>query len=280
MSWTVVARKDFNDARRSRSLWALSAVFLLLAVLFAALYTFIPEISGDVDELSSLGLMGFLSAPVGIFVAVAALVLAYKSVAGETESGSGKLLLSLPNTRRDVLVGKIVGRALVLAIPVVIGLAAMLAVIVLTNVVLEPMEYALFTAVTLLFVLVYVALFIGISASTTSTARAATVAVITLVVLEFAWDIVPLGAWFVLNGFQVPEAFLTGNIAAMPELIAFLANLPPSQAYLNAVGGVLSGTVAGPGPWYLSQGFSLVVLALWAIIPVAVGYRRYESADL
>jgi ABC-2 type transport system permease protein len=96
MTWTVVARKDFNDARRSRSLWALSAAFLLLAVLFAALYTFIPAISGDVEELSSLGLMGFLSAPVGIFVAVASLVLAYKSVAGETESGSGKLLLSCP----------------------------------------------------------------------------------------------------------------------------------------------------------------------------------------
>lgn len=280
MTWTVVARKDFNEARRSRSLWALSAAFLLLAVLFAALYTFIPAISGDVEELSSLGLMGFLSAPVGIFVAVAALVLAYKSVAGETESGSGKLLLSLPHTRRDVIVGKIAGRTLVLAIPVVIGLLAMLAVIAVTNVVLDPLEYGLFTLVTLLFVLVYVALFIGISASTTSTARAATVAVLGLVVLEFAWDVVPLGAWFVLNGFQVPEAFLTGNVGAMPELVAFLANLPPSQAYLNAVGGVLSGTVSGAGPWYLSQGFSLVVLALWALVPAVVGYRRYRGADL
>ena len=280
MSWTVVARKDFNDARRSRSLWGLSAAFLLLAVLFAALYTYIPAISGDVDELSSLGLMAFLSAPVGIFVAVAALVIAYKSVAGETESGSGKLLLSLPNTRRDVLFGKIVGRALVLAIPVVIGLVAMLAVIVLTNVALEPVEYVLFTGVTLLFVLVYVTLFVGISASTRSTARAATMAVLALVVLEFAWDIVPLGAWFVLNGFQVPAEFLTGNVGSMPDLVAFLANLPPSQAYLNAVGGVLSGSVTGSGPWYLSQGFSVVVLAVWAVVPALIGYRRYLRADL
>jgi ABC-2 type transport system permease protein len=179
-----------------------------------------------------------------------------------------------------VLVGKIVGRTLVLAIPVVVGLAAMLTVIVLTNVVLEPVEYALFTAVTLVFVLVYVSLFIGISASTTSTARAATVAVLALVVLEFAWDVVPLGAWFVLNGFEVPAAFLTGNVGAMPDPVAFLANLPPSQAYLNAVGGVLSGSVSGPGPWYLSQWFSLVVLGLWAVLPAAVGYLRYSRADL
>ncbi|MFC7131711.1 MULTISPECIES: ABC transporter permease subunit [Salinibaculum] len=279
MSWAVVARKDFNDARRSRSLWGLSIAFLLLAVLFAALYTYIPEISGG-GELSSLGLMGFLSAPVGIFVAVASLVIAYKSVAGETESGSGKLLLSLPNTRRDVLFGKILGRTLVLAIPVVVGLAAMLAVVLATNVALEPVEYALFTAVTLLFVLVYVTLFVGISASTTSTARAATVAVLVLVVVEFAWDIVPLAAWFVLNGFQVPAAFLTGDIAAMPDVIAFLANLPPSQAYLSAVGGVLSGSLSGAGPWYLSQAFSLVVLVVWALVPAGIGYRRYRRADL
>jgi ABC-2 type transport system permease protein len=156
----------------------------------------------------------------------------------------------------------------------------MLAVIAVTTVVLDPLEYGLFTLVTLLFVLVYVALFVGISASTTSTARAATVAVLGLVVLEFAWDVVPLGAWFLLNGFQVPAAFLTGNVGAMPEVVAFLANLPPSQAYLNAVGGVLSGTVTGAGPWYLSQGFSLVVLVLWALVPAFVGYRRYRAADL
>jgi ABC-2 type transport system permease protein len=131
-----------------------------------------------------------------------------------------------------------------------------------------------------LFVLVCVALFVDISASTTPTARAATVAVLGLVILEFAWDVVPLGVWFVLNGFQIPAAFLTRNVGAMPELVAFLANLPPSQAYLNAGGGLLSGTVAGPGPWYLSQGFSLVVLGLWAIIPTVVGYRRYQAADL
>lgn len=280
MSWTVVARKDFNDARRSRSLWALSAAFLVLAVLFAGLYAFIPEISGNADELSTVGLLGFLAAPVALFVAVAALVSAYKSVAGETESGSGKLLLGLPHSRRDVVLGKIVGRTLVLAIPVLVGLVAMLAVIVATNVSFGAVDYALFALVTLLFVLVYMALFVGISASTTSTARAATIGVLTLVIVEFAWDIVPLGAWFVANGFAVPEAFFTGSLAAMPDWVAFLANLPPSAAYQNAVGGVLSGSLTGAGPWFLSQGFSLVILAAWALVPATIGYLRYARADL
>jgi ABC-2 type transport system permease protein len=279
MTWAVVARKDFADARRSRSLWALSAVFLLLAVLFASLYAFVPEVSGG-SELDSIGMLGFLASPIALFVAVASLVIAYKSVAGETESGSGKLLLGLPNSRRDVLVGKVLGRTLVLAVPVVIGLVAMLAVIFAADVSFAPVDYALFALVTLLFVMVYIALFVGISASTASTTRAATISVLALVVLEFAWDFVTIGTWFVLNGFQVPDGLFTNDLSAMPDLVAALSSLPPSAAYMNAVTGVLEGTLAGGSAWYLSNWFSLVVLALWAIVPAAIGYRRYSRADL
>lgn len=277
MTWAVVARKDFNDARRSRSLWALSATFLLLALLFAGLYAFVPEVSAD-EEVSTIGLMTFLSAPIALFVAVAALVVAYKSIAGEAESGSGKLLLSLPHTRGDVILGKVLGRSLVLAIPVLVGLVAMLAVVFVGEVSFSAADYVLFGLVTMLFVLVYMAFYVGISASTTSTARAATLSVLALVLLEFAWDVVPIGAWFVANGFVVPPGLFSG--AAMPNWVAFLANMPPSSAYLNAVGGVLTGSMGGVGPWYLSQWFSLVVLTIWGIVPLVVGYLRYNRADL
>lgn len=283
MSWTVVARKDFNDARRSRSLWALSGAFLLFAMMMASLYVFIPELSAeDAAELSTLGLMAFLAAPVAIFVSVAALVIAYKSMAGESESGSGKLLLSLPHSRRDVFLGKVVGRSLVLTVPVVVGMLAMLAIVFVGNVAFDPVDYALFAVVTLLFVLVYMALYVGISASTTSTTKAAALSVLVLIIVEFLWDVVPFGAWIIASGFQIPDALLTGNLTNLPNWVAFLANIPPSAAYQNAVSGILSGTisVSGSGPWYLSQGFSLVLLALWALIPAVIGYLRYNRADL
>ena len=268
MTWAVVARKDFNDARRSRSLWGLSAAFLVLALLFAGLYAFVPEFTAD-EEVSTLGLMTFLSAPVALFVAVASLVVAYKSIAGEAETGSGKLLLSLPHTRRDIVLGKVVGRSLVLAIPVLVGLVAMLAVVFVGEVAFSVTDYVLFGLVTMLFVLVYMAFYVGISASTTSTARAATLSVLALV---------PIGAWFVANGFVVPPGLFSG--AAMPDWVAFLANMPPSSAYMNAVAGVLTGSMAGSGPWYLSQWFSLVVLAIWGLVPIVLGYLRYNRADL
>ncbi|WP_103028296.1 ABC transporter permease subunit [Salinibacter altiplanensis] len=273
----ILARKDFHDARRSRVLWALSATFLALAMLVAGLYAFVPAITAE-PRVSTMGLLGFLASPVTLFVAVASVVACYKSVVGETESGSGKLLLSLPHTRRDVVLGKVVGRGLVLAVPVAVGLLSMLAVVFAGGVPFSPVEYAVFVVVTLFYVLAYVAVFVGVSAMTTSTTRAATISVLLLVVFEVAWDVVPLGAWFVASGFQVPSGFLAGNFGARPDWVTFLFQLPPSGAYQNAIGGFLSGS--GSEPFFLTNWFSLIVLALWGLVSLAIGDAGYRRADL
>jgi len=108
--------------------------------------------------------------------------------------------------------------------------------------------------------------------------RAATISVLLLVLFELAWDVVPLGAWFVANGFQVPRGFLAGNLGARPDWVAFLFQLPPSGVYQNAIGGFLSGS--GSEPFFLMNWFSLVVLALWALVPLAIGFVRYQRTDL
>jgi ABC-2 type transport system permease protein len=58
----TVARKDFQDARRSRVLWALSVVFLALAAGVAGLYAFVPAITAE-PGVSTIGLLGFLASP-------------------------------------------------------------------------------------------------------------------------------------------------------------------------------------------------------------------------
>jgi ABC-2 type transport system permease protein len=154
----------------------------------------------------------------------------------------------------------------------------MLAVFFAGGVPFSPVEYTVFVVVTLFYVLAYVAVFVGVSAMTTSTTKAATISVLVLVVFEIAWDVVPLGAWFVASGFQVPTGFLAGNFGARPDWVAFLFQLPPSGAYQNAIGGFLSGS--GSEAFFLTNWFSLVVLALWALIPLATGYARYRGTDL
>lgn len=274
MSWAVVARKDLLDARRSRSLWFLTGLFVVFLAGMAYVVTLVP--SGPAgDETTLLGLVVMLSAPASLFVAITAVVIGYKAVAGETESGSGKLLLSFPHTRGNVVVGKFVGRSLVLSGAVVVGFLVALAPILLLYAEFSLVQYAVLVALTLLFVLAYTALVVGISATAKTTGRAAAMAVGAFFAMEVLWDVVPLGAAFVANGFE----FTT----TLPDWAVFLSLVVPSGAYGNAVSMFASGTNmfgASDVPFYLEGWASLVVLALWIVVPLVIGYLRYDAADL
>ncbi|MFB6193990.1 MAG: ABC transporter permease, partial [Halobaculum sp.] len=117
MSVEVVARKDFEDAVRSRWLLGLSAVFVLLV---SATVWFL----GRSGEITTTGLVNFVfikDAMVTTLIPLIALVIAYGAVVGERESGSLKLLLSLPHSRSDVVFGKVLGRTGAIAVPVAAG---------------------------------------------------------------------------------------------------------------------------------------------------------------
>jgi ABC-2 type transport system permease protein len=137
-----------------------------------------------------------------------------------------------------------------------------------------PVVYAAFAAITLLYALAYVALVVGISASTSSTSRAAALAVGAWVTLEVLWDVVPLGAVYVVDGFRLPA-----NPAVLPDWATLLGLLSPGRAYLQATSGLTTET-AQSGPAVLDPWVSVVVLAAWVVVPVALGYLRYRRADL
>lgn len=284
MTWATVARKDFRDARLSKALWTLTALFVLMAAGMAYLYATVPELRTEVDTVSTIGLLMLLAAPATLFIAIAALVVAVRSVAGERESGSAKLMLGLPHSRGDVIVGKLVGRTAVLAVAILVGLAVTLAIVIGLYPAVSVADYAVFTVLTVLLALVYVGIMVGISATTGSSGRALGIGLGVFVVIEFLADLVPLGVLFVLNGFSL------SNLTTVPEWIAFLNVVTPTAAYTNALGWFLgdgttatagmAGSLAGPIPFYLTGWVSLLVLALWLLVPLGIGYRRFSRADL
>lgn len=283
MSWTAVARKDFRDALRSRAFWGVSALFLLLVVSLSVAYAQVDEISGG--DPSALGLVFFVATAIGVFVSIAAILTCYKSVAGERESGSMKLLLALPHTRRDVVLGKVAGRTGVLAVPVVAALlvGAGLGTALLGEV--APLATVLFGLVGLLFALTYAALVVGISATTGSTGRAAALAIGFFLVFELLWDTVVIALVFVANGFVFPAG--PGDL---PEWTYPLVQLPPSNAFVTSLSAVIPdapGAAAGPGPgagqveaFFGTPWVAVVVLLFWVVVPLALGYRRFARADL
>lgn len=274
MSWAVVARKDFQDAGRSRLLWVVTALFVLLVGGLAFAYAEFFAGTGAPDDLS-LGFVVFLQGTAGFFVSIAALLVGYKSIAGERESGTITFLLGLPHTRRDVVVGKLIGRTAVLAVALLAGFAVAAATLLAFGSSFSGVEFLLFTALTIFYALAFVAVAVGLSALTGSSSKAAAGAITFWAFNQF-WGVVPLVVLIVVGGLTFPEP-------PFPDWYHALAGLGPGAAYGNAAAYFLPEGFAdqigsefgGLPPWY-----GLVVLVGWAVLPLAVGYWRFERADL
>jgi len=290
MTWFVVAKKDFRDAVQSRALWALVTVFVLLSAISAYAYIEVPEMFGEPAGATFGGLLFFIVGLTGLFVPIAAIVVCYKSIAGECELGSIKLLLSLPTNRLNVFAGKVVGRAAVLAFGLGIGLLIGLGFGSLLLGEIRVLSVLIFVLVTITFAAMYAGIMVGLSAMTGSTSRATTLALGFFVVFELFWDVVPMGILYVTEGFSLP--------AEIPDWIFLVTQISPSSAYFTSIvavlpdladgvgadpaqaGGGVEVTSAGADPFYVTPEVGLIVLALWIIVPFAVGYYRFNSADL
>lgn len=283
MSSVTVARKDFRDAIQSRALWALIVTFGVLSSITTYGYTEAPGLFGSESEPTFGGLVFFLLTFTSLFVPVAAIVVGYKAIAGERELGSIKLLLSQPTTRREVFVGKVVGRALVLGVGLAVGLLVGLLVGALLIGGIDVTALVAFLGLTVLFVAVYAVIMVSISASTGSTTRASTLAVGFFMLFEIVWDAVPVAIVYVVEGFTLPSTF--------PDWVYVVTQVSPSAAYssglfalLPDVADALEGTSpeaeADGGPFYQTPELGLLMLVLWLVVPLIVGYVRFERADL
>jgi ABC-2 type transport system permease protein len=290
MSWQAVAEKDFRDAIRSRLLLALTVLFVLFsggAAYFAAQIRPPPQVQFG-GELTTVALISGLLGPVSVFIPVVAIAAAYRAVAGERQSGSLKFLLSLPNSRLDVLVGKFLGRAGVVSGALLAGFGVGLFVVASLAEQFSAPEYLAFVVVSLLLAFVFVSVAVGVSAFTTSTSRAAYGAFGIFILFQFLWSVLVSGFVYAANGFEFP-----GPEEEFPEWLRtaaeFLTIIDPTAAYQqgvlwvarrlaeNADAGAQGAT---DGPFYVQDWFGFVVLLFWIGLPLLVGYWRFERADL
>jgi ABC-2 type transport system permease protein len=276
MSVAAVAKKDFQDAVRSRALWGVSVVFLLVALVTTYAYVeFTGALTGGTG--SGFGLSTFLAGIAGLFVSITAILVAYKALAGERESGSVKLLLGLPHTRTDVVLGKVIGRSGVLMLPILVAfaLAGIYASLNLEQ--FGVLEYGVFVFLTLVLALAYVCIVVGISASTGSTSRASALAIGFFLLFELIWDAVSMGIAFVLNGFALPTT--------TPDWMFAVNQIPPSSAYTTGLYALIPdamGTIPGSqfDAFYATPWLGVVVLVFWMVVPLAIGLQQFNRADL
>lgn len=283
MSWYAIARRDFRGVRRAKLLWGATAIFVFFYGLLL-----LPFSAGDQPSSEAAAdAVTILVFPGGFLLPLVVVSMGYLSIAGERSRGSIKYLLGLPNSRKEVIVGKYLSRAAVASIAV--GIAAVVgAFILLLKFGTVPSEYLIYVAMTLLLALAFMALTVGVSAFSATRGKAMAGSIGLYFVLGILWVIPTVNP-------QESVAYLIEDLLGMdaiPELYEFVYRISPVHAYATALQGfVMSEPDRNPDPnsfhpassetpVYLTDDFMIVVLLAWIVVPLAIGYWRFNRAEL
>lgn len=274
MTWETIARKDFREAKAPRVV----RLILGLLVLVTALVAYVLPIDGWSATMD--GFASSASSWLVIFVPLVGVLLGYKAVAGERADGSLVLLLSLPHTRRDVLVGKLLGRGLVLAagLAVAFVLAGALVVYPYGELSVGALVTLLaFGVLTLLLGLVFLTIAIAISASVRTELVATVGGFGAFVLLVVLWDGLLDAVEILLDetgvfGGDVPEALLfvhgTGPVKLYERLVTAFWGSGPDPVF------------GADAAWYANEWLALLALVGWVVVSLLVGYHRFEVTEL
>jgi ABC-2 type transport system permease protein len=307
VTWRAVARKDFRDAIRSRWLFGTTAFFVLFvggatALVFGLLLP--PGLRDASNLFGFFANLGFFSLS---FPGLLALILgfiglstSYGAIIDERSSGSLKLMLSLPNSRRDVVLGKLLGRSAVVVAALLAGFLAAFVGILATGTSVDYGAFLPHVALTALLGVVFVAVGLGISAAA-DTNREATLATLGLyLIFAVLWTSLAEGIPRLLSlvAEQIP-GLTAFDAVTMAKLGLFLKYVNPLTTYETLAAQVYYGAAQARSvsasyaeqvalqsvfqegvPFYFSGWFLMLVLLAWIVVPVALGYYSFEKADL
>jgi len=272
VSWRDIACRDVHDASRSRGVWVLFGLLTLVSVGYAYLHTYL----GDPTFPTFLGgLTGVVSATLPVL----AVLVGYKSVVHERTSGSLVLTLSFPHSRWDFLVGKLVGRSVVLLAPTVLALALAGVVGAVRYGTDGAALYPWFLVAAALYGLAFVGISVGLSLSTTVDRWITLGAFGSYFLLVTLWSGLHSLTLLVLHRFD-------GRVLAdMPDWALLFRLAGPGEAFDRLVRagfdvGLAPRYVGADAPVYVDWWIAVVLLVAWFAVPVALGFRRFRTADL
>ncbi|WP_410766143.1 ABC transporter permease [Haloferax sp. DFSO60] len=308
MTLESVARKDFRDAIRSRWLAGLTMFFALLiggstALFYGVLFEGAGANSEALFGLTSTmpGLFSFSYAGMlGFVLALIALVTAHGALIDERESGTLKLLLSLPNSRQDVVLGKYLGRTLVVSISMLVGFVVALVAMAATGTQIQFVSYLGQVALSGLLVASFVSIGVWLSATSESQRQALFGTIGIYFIFSILWATVSTGIPRLINWAfeQLPgiDALTAEQIVQMRLFIKYLNPLRAYETLIAELYGsagaarmfkaslgeqlVLQPVFAESVPFYFTGGFILLVLIAWIVVPPILGYRAFDDADL
>ncbi|WP_254863640.1 ABC transporter permease [Halovivax gelatinilyticus] len=295
LTWRDVARKDFENVVRSKLLWALTAGFVGLLAFFLV----VGYVSGDADEGSMTEILAGMGQFSIFFIPLIALIAGYMAVVGERQSGSLRVLLSYPFSRSDVLVGKVVGRSVVVAAAILAGFLVVTALGVPLAGDFPALTLALVTLLTVLLGVTFTAVAVGVSAATKTRGTALAWVVGIFFLLLVMWEAVAVGLYYLVHGTRPglqaePWYFLLQQANPLEAFRIALGEITDSYVWPMVQLGLedvpmgeidpealqTESRVEGSLPFYLQPWFSVLSFLVWMAVPLLIGYRRFRAADL
>ncbi|MFC6907115.1 ABC transporter permease [Halalkalicoccus tibetensis] len=284
----VVARKELRHISRSRA-----ARTVLVALLVSVIVVF-QVVARDGGPSSATAAVDNLGLPFQLLVPLAAILVGCFTVSGERASGSLRVLLGLPLSRTEVVLGKLFGGLSALAIGIIVTIGFTVPVSLVTFGSVPVTSLAGLGATTVLFAFAFGGLSIGISAAAATRKISIAAIVGGYMTMTFLWEPIVAGIYHVATQ-ALPSSTVT-------PWIPLLERLNPIEAYADVattLGGTsvyplritygllerdpgtplsdhVDGTVAG----YLVEPFLVAVLCAWMLVPVLFGVLRLRDADL
>jgi len=274
----LVARKEVRDTGRSRLLWGTTLLFTAVVVSVVLTNSSGPE-AAETAMSTMVGVGTFL-------LPLAMIVGSYLAITGKQEEGTIRRLLSLPLRRRDVVVGKLLGRSMFAVFSVMIALLVGAVSIRYHAGTIDVALYGQFLLLTVWFAMVWVAVSIGVSAACQSRVRAlvGTLGVYLVFVISYILPFFDL---------QRSVQYLiedTLSLGAVPALYDGLLVISPGYAYslvsnvlvrgVEFTGQSFIGQYGGDYPFFLRPEFAFVVLTVWVLAPPMLGYLRFRRMEL
>ncbi len=263
----IIAQKEFWDRIRNRWVLAVSVIFTLFALVIAYF------------GASQRGVVGFSNIELTIaslvslaiyLVPLIALILGFDTIVGERERGSLDLLLSLPISRPELLLGKYLGLSGALAFSTVAGFG-LVGLFLSYHIDLPALaQYAGFMASTIFMGMAFLSLsfLVSVLAGNKTTASGAAVALWFFYVLIY--DLILLGILVVTEG-QVGGDLFPYLLLLNPADIFRILNIFGLEQVKTLYGLATVFPESLASPWVLSG-----AMLFWIVAPLGLAYWKFR----
>jgi len=264
-----VVRFDLDDAIATYHLHA-------LVILFGLVGGFTGYVSGSQPELGPLFLLAFL----GPLVAIG---FTQHTIAGRRESHELSVLLSLPFSRRDLVVGTFIGRSALLLTTVIVTYTATGLVAVLKGTAIDLTVLVGGMVLVTLICVIFVGIALGISAAVRSSTAASIGGFAAYLLFTFQlWSFLPDAVLYIVNGFELPGSRPTWALV-FEQLSPYAALRNLATGFSSELAGAIplaAASVPADPPLYMQPWFAGLVAVVWLALPTLLGYLQFENSDL